>query len=83
MATPNDTHPEADRVQIALLRAATPARSAALALRMSRWVAELSRRAIREANPALDDRETALRQLALDHGEDLARKVRLTLSQQQ
>ncbi len=80
MTLPNDTHPEADRVQIALLRAATPTRRADLAFRLSRWVAELSRRAIREADPSIDEREAALRQLALDHGDDLAKKVRRYLS---
>lgn len=74
--TPRDTHPEIERRQIELLREGGPARRLAMALSMSEAMVMLSRRAIAERNPGLSEREVALRQFALCHGEELAGRLR-------
>jgi hypothetical protein len=71
-----DTSPDAERVQIELLRAATPSRRLALVRSLSATVVDLSRRAIRRAHPDLSEREVLLRWVALHYGEELAERVR-------
>ncbi|MGH7435674.1 MAG: hypothetical protein ACRENE_08365 [Polyangiaceae bacterium] len=66
-----DTHPDATRVQIALLRRAGPARRSALAMRLSDEVIARSRRAL-EGQPG----DARLRWVELWYGPDLARRVR-------
>jgi hypothetical protein len=72
---PNDTTDAAARLQIELLRAAGPARRAALARSLSRTVIDLSRRALRERMPGASERELLLRWVALEYGAELARRV--------
>jgi hypothetical protein len=76
---PSDTDPEAERVQIELLRRASPGRRITLALSLTETVIALARGALRRAQPGLDDRETGLRFVALHYGEDLAERVRADL----
>lgn len=76
----SDTRPEAEDVQIELLRRASPARRLSLALSLSESVCALSRRAIRRANPGFTEREVGLRFVALSYGEELARAVRADLA---
>ena len=76
----SDTRPEAEAVQLALLRRASPGRRLSLALSLSESVGALSRRAIRRANPAFTDREVGLRFVALHYGERLAEAVRAELT---
>jgi hypothetical protein len=75
----SDTSPEAEEIQIALLRKLTPAQRAAKAFSLSHQVIQLSRRAIRRQNPGLS--EFDLKILCLQHfyGPDIARKVRKRL----
>jgi hypothetical protein len=75
----SDTHPEAERVQIDLLRQATPERRAALALALSQHVAYLAREAIRRAHPGASETEIDLQYVALHYGQDLADRVRAYL----
>ncbi len=75
----SDTHPDAERVQIELLRRATPERRAALALALSQHVAQLTRKAIRRANPGASETEIDLKYVALQYGQDLADRVRAYL----
>ena len=46
-----DTHPQAEEVQLQLLRQATPAKRFVFMCSLSQTVAALFRRAIRRANP--------------------------------
>ncbi|MCP4679801.1 MAG: hypothetical protein GY854_30780 [Deltaproteobacteria bacterium] len=71
-----DTHPTAEKVQIDLLRQASPRRRVALVRSLSRTVIELSRRAIRRANPDASEDEVLLIFVSLHYGEDLAAAVR-------
>jgi hypothetical protein len=67
-----DTDVEADRVQIELLRSATPARRAALALSLTATVIGLSRRALSRQDPKADDETLGLRFVELNYGRDVA-----------
>ena len=61
--------------QIELLRAATPARRAALARSLTSHTLGLARRAIREANPGADPDELRVRYVAAVYGRELATKL--------
>lgn len=71
-----DTDPEAERVQIELLRRAGPARRAAMALDLSAMVIELARRAIRRNMPGASEQEVGVRFVELHYGRDLAAELR-------
>lgn len=71
-----DTRPEAATVQLSLLREASVGRRAGLARSLSSTVIDLSRRALRDAMTAATDAEVMDRWVALNYGEDLARRVR-------
>jgi hypothetical protein len=75
-----DTSIEAERVRIALFRAATPTRRIALALSLSRTVISLSRTAIRQAHPDANEEEVGLLFVEFQYGEQLARQVRASLA---
>lgn len=70
-----DTSPEAERVQLALLRQASTAKRFARARSLSQTTIDLSRRAIRRANPMLSEEEVLIRFVALHYGQDLADRV--------
>ena len=70
-----DTDPEADRVQIELLRAATPERRAELALGLSAQAISLARRARAEQSPGATDRDIGLRFVELSYGRELAAEL--------
>jgi hypothetical protein len=74
-----DTSPEAEEVQIDLLRRAGTHRRFLLACELSDTAIKLSRRAIAEANPDLDERELGLCFVAVHYGQDLADRVRRAL----
>ena len=74
-----DTHPEAERVQIELLRKATPAQRAQLALSLSETTIKLARRAIRRANPGASEEEVGLIFVEVHYGKELADRVRAYL----
>lgn len=75
----DDTHEDAARVHIELLRRAGTTRRAALALSLSHTTISLSRRALRERMPGAPEREVLLRWVELHYGEDLATRVRAYL----
>ncbi len=70
-----DTHPEAERVQIELLRKASPARRFSSVRSLSRTTIELSRRAIRRRMPAASETEVALAFVELHYGKELAERL--------
>lgn len=67
-----DTDAEADRVQIELLRSATPARRAGLALSLTTTVVGLARLALARQDPTATDEEIGLRFVELNYGREIA-----------
>ncbi len=76
-----DTHPGAEEMQILLLRQATVARRLAVMRSLSRTTIQLSRRAIRRANPTYSQLEVNLAFVAYHYGEELAKRLRQYLEQ--
>jgi len=76
----SDTHPEAERVQIELLRKKTVSERFALVRSLTAFTINLSRRAIARANPDLSLDELRLKYIELYYGKDLAQRVREYLS---
>jgi len=72
----SDTSPEAEKVQIELLRNATNSQRLAMALSMTDLAIRLARRAIARANPGLSQRELDLKFVEIHYGNDLAERVR-------
>lgn len=75
----SDTHPEAERVHVALLRRASVARRAQMTRSLSDTVGRMSWQGLRERHPQESDREIGLRFVALTYGEPLAEKLRAFL----
>lgn len=78
-----DTHPEAEKVQIELLRQAGVAGRFASMRSMTTMAINLSRRAIAEANPQFSPQEVDLMWVELHYGKELARGLRNYLNQRQ
>jgi hypothetical protein len=76
---PADTTPEAEEVQMALMRAATVARRLHLAFSLSATAIRLARRAIARAHPSASTEERDLLFVELHYGPDLARDLRSDL----
>ncbi len=70
-----DTDPEAGRVQMELLRRASPARRLHLALSLSHSVLALSREGIARRRPRASPEEIGLEFVRLHYGRDLADEV--------
>ena len=70
-----DTSPQAERVQIALLRKATVARRATTALSLTQTMVGLARKAIRRQHPELSEQEALLRFVAVHYGLELAARL--------
>jgi hypothetical protein len=75
-----DTDPDAEAVQIELLRRAGPTRRAAMALSLSAQVIGLARRALRRSLPNASEQEKSLRFVELHYGHELAAELRRFLS---
>ena len=71
-----DTAPEAEKVQIELLRKAGIAKRFNLTLSLSQNVIDLSRRALKRANPHLNESELKILFLSNCYGRELAEKVK-------
>lgn len=67
-----DTDAEADRIHIALLRSATPARRVALALSLTATVVGLARLALARQDPEANDEEIGVRFVELNYGREIA-----------
>lgn len=72
----SDTHPEAERVQLELLRRLSSAERIAKMRSHTQWLVGLSRRALAEANPGLDQRELDLLWVEHQYGKELAGRLR-------
>jgi hypothetical protein len=71
-----DTDPEAERVQLELLRRAGPGRRAGMALALSAQVIGMARRALRRWSPEMTEAEADLRFVELNYGAELAAGLR-------
>jgi hypothetical protein len=71
-----DTDVDSLRVQVDLLRRATPSRRLELAFALSADVISLSLAGIRRRQPGLSEPEAHLRFLAIHYGDELAERVR-------
>ena len=69
---PADTDADAERVQIELLRAATPAHRGALAVALTATTLGLGRRALERQAPAASTSEIDLRFVELNYGPEIA-----------
>lgn len=74
-----DTHPEAERVQIELLRKATVERRLELGLSFCQQVSEIARAGIRRANPSASKKEIELLFVEANYGKGMADRVRTYL----
>ena len=78
-ARPADTAPDAERVQVALLRAVPVARRLHIAMALSATVIGAARRALARAQPQASARELELRFVELHYGATLAADLRAAL----
>ncbi|MFL5625587.1 MAG: hypothetical protein ACJ788_08325 [Ktedonobacteraceae bacterium] len=74
-----DTSPEAERVQIELLRKASPAKRFGLARSLSQSLIQASRQTIKRLHPELSQEELDLLFIEFNYGKDLANRVRADL----
>ena len=72
----SDTSPDAEKVQIELLRKSTVAERFAKVRALTARTVGLSKRALARANPDLSPEELKLRFVELHYGKDLAERVR-------
>jgi hypothetical protein len=79
-ARSRDTDPEAERVQLELLRQAGPARRLQMGLGLSAWAITLAHNAIRRTMPEASELEIKLRFVELHYGRELADDVRRHLA---
>lgn len=75
----SDTSPEAERVQIDLLRKAGEARRIELAFSLTQSAIELSRQGMRRRYPHASEEELNLLFVELNYGKELADRVRTAL----
>ena len=71
-----DTAPEAEKVQIELLRKAGTAKRFNITLSLSQTVIDLARRALKRANPELSEFDLKILFLSNCYGRELAQKVK-------
>lgn len=76
-----DTHPDAEKVLISLIRKANPSQKIHQVRSLSKTVILLSKRAIARANPHLNKREIDLLFVSHHYGQDLADRLRKYLEE--
>lgn len=74
-----DTSPEAERVQIELIRKASPAKLFSLVRSLSQSLIEMNRQTLRKLHPQMNEEELALMFIELNYGKELADHVRADL----
>jgi hypothetical protein len=79
----SDTHPQAEKVQIELIRRMSVAERIAQMRDWTRMLVHLSRQGIAQANPGLDERELDLLWVEHHYGPDLAARLRVYLEKRQ
>ncbi len=78
-----DTAPEAERIQIELIRKSSVSGRLSIVRSLSQTTMYLSRRAIQRANPSLNEREVDLAFVANHYGQKLADRLRLYMENKQ
>ena len=78
-----DTCPQAEKVQIELIRESSVSRRVSRVRSLSQTTMYLSRRAIQRTNPFLSKREVDLAFVANHYGEKLAERLRLYMEYKQ
>jgi hypothetical protein len=76
-----DTHPDAERVQLELIRQASVAKRISLMRSLTATLISLSRQGIAKSNPSMNAQEVDLRWAEINYGEKLAAEVRDYLKQ--
>jgi hypothetical protein len=76
-----DTDPEAEAVQMELLRQMGPARRARMALRLSAQVIGLAKRHLRRCHPDASETEIGIKFVELHYGRELAEGLRRYLAE--
>jgi len=71
-----DTEPQAEKVQIGLIRKSSVSKRISRVLSLSQTTRYLSRRAIQRTNPSFSEREVNLAFVANHYGQDLAERLR-------
>ena len=71
-----DTHPDAERVQLELIRQASVAKRISLMRSLTATLISLSRQGIAKSNPGMNAQEVDLRWAEINYGEKLATEVR-------
>jgi hypothetical protein len=71
-----DTSPDVEKIQISLLKNLTAAKKISKVRSLSQSTMTLSRRAIKRANPDLNEKELAIKIVACHYGEELADSLR-------
>ena len=71
-----DTNPEAEKIQVLLIRKASIAKRISRMRSLSQTTIQLSRRALLRANPELSERELNLTFVSHHYGKDLANRLR-------
>ncbi len=74
-----DTRPEAERVQIELLRKATVERRLELGLSLCQQVSEIAYAGIKRANPSASQKEIELLFVEANYGRSIANRVKTYL----
>ena len=74
-----DTSPEAEGVQIELLRKASPAKKFGLVSSLSQTLIQASRRNLRRLHPDFSEEELALLFVELNYGKELSERLRADL----
>jgi len=77
-----DTAPQAERVQIELIRESSVCERVSIVRSLSQTTMYLSRRAIQRTNPSLSEREVDLAFVANHYGEKLAECLRLYMGRE-
>jgi hypothetical protein len=72
----SDTHPDAEKVQLDLLRKAGAAERLGMSLALTATVVNRSRQTIAKLNPGLDPQQLNLKCVELYYGKELAGRLR-------
>lgn len=78
-----DTAPQAERVQIELIRESSVCKRISKVRSLSQTILYLSRRAIQRTNPSMSEREVDLAFVSNHYGEKLAKCLRLYIGCEQ
>jgi hypothetical protein len=76
----NDTHPDAEKARLELLRQASVSKRLTLAFSLSQTVIDLAKRAIRRRHPNEGEQDILLRFVSVHYGAELSSRLSSDLS---